>query len=474
LLGGQSAATSYLYDNANRVQSVNGVTYTFNANGNLLNDGVNTYAYDTANRLKTMNSGQPSATSYQYNGLGDRLRQTVNGNTTTFTMDLNTGLTQALSDGTNTYVYGLDRIAQTNITATDYFLGDALGSVRQLIGQTGAITYARAYDPYGVVTQTTGASQTAYGYTGEFTSSNLVYLRSRMYSPGMGRFLTRDTWGGDVNNPMSLNRWNYTSANPINRVDPSGHCFGGSWWDIFNTPPYLGWCSSSTMPSNIPATSTVTPSATFTPTCTPTFMPTLPPTLTPIPTLDTEPWKHDKTYPYDPNLKGIPNWGVNWKTDSIDRATHVWSWVCTAGGWWGPGCPSPIHLGAILLNHEVGEYWDDAKSVQIASTTIRYKLGESIQTIQPSNLAFFTAFFNPQSDLVFDESDWYLLTIFRPIQGMIDEMQRVYNNKQDVFRGPNNQPVIFWWEAIDGDNNSNHALYYQYTNRSGKTIKFGY
>lgn len=49
--------------------------------------------------------------SYVYNGLNDRLQETVNGSTTTFSMDLNAGLTQALSDGTNTYIYGVDRIA---------------------------------------------------------------------------------------------------------------------------------------------------------------------------------------------------------------------------------------------------------------------------------------------------------------------------------------------------------------------------
>jgi hypothetical protein len=38
----------------------------------------------------------------------------------------------------------------------------------------------------------------------------------------MGRFLTRDTWAGDTSMPLSLNRWNYTYANPINYVDPSG------------------------------------------------------------------------------------------------------------------------------------------------------------------------------------------------------------------------------------------------------------
>ncbi|HLO29732.1 MAG TPA: hypothetical protein VK249_11385 [Anaerolineales bacterium] len=158
------SATSYQYDTANRLTSVNGVTYEWDNNGNLRNDGVNTHQYDAANRLQTVTSGQSSVTGFGYNGLGDRLQETVNGNTTTFTMDYNTGLTQALSDGTNTYIYGLDRIAQIN-SGTEYFLGDALGSVRQLTNSNGAITYARAYDPYGVTTETYGASQSAYGYT---------------------------------------------------------------------------------------------------------------------------------------------------------------------------------------------------------------------------------------------------------------------------------------------------------------------
>ena len=225
LLGGLPSTTSYVYDDANRVQSVDGVTYTFDDNGNLLNDGVNTYTYDSANRLTAMTSGQV-AMSYVYNGLGDRLQETMNGQTTVVTMDYNMGLTQALSDGTNTYIYGNGRIAQMNGTATDYFLPDALGSVRQLTDTSGAITYASAYDPYGVVAATSGASGTPYGYTGEYTSNDLVYLRARHYAPAMGRFLTRDTWGGDANIPMSFNRWNYGYGNPVQYTDPTGNC---SW-----------------------------------------------------------------------------------------------------------------------------------------------------------------------------------------------------------------------------------------------------
>jgi hypothetical protein len=43
--------------------------------------------------------------------------------------DLNAGLTQALDDGTNQYLYGNGRLVQLNTTSltTDYFLGDAVG-----------------------------------------------------------------------------------------------------------------------------------------------------------------------------------------------------------------------------------------------------------------------------------------------------------------------------------------------------------
>ncbi len=94
------------------------------------------------------------------------------------------------------YNVGMNCIAQVN-TATDYYITDALGSVHQLTNAGGAVTYARIYDPYGVVTATSGASETPYGYTGEYTTNDLVYLRARHYDPALRRFLTRDTWEGD-------------------------------------------------------------------------------------------------------------------------------------------------------------------------------------------------------------------------------------------------------------------------------------
>jgi RHS repeat-associated protein len=53
--------------------------------------------------------------------------------------------------------------------------------------------------------------------------SGQYYLNARFYDPGTGRFLSEDTYRGDVNNPNSLHLYAYCSNNPINYMDPSGH-----------------------------------------------------------------------------------------------------------------------------------------------------------------------------------------------------------------------------------------------------------
>jgi RHS repeat-associated protein len=228
----QLSVTSYQYDDANRLTNVNGVTYLWDDNGNLLNDGVNAYTYDSANRLKTFMNATTTA-SYSYNGLGDRLQETVNGVTTTFTMDLNTGLTQVLNDGTNTYLYGNGRIAQAGIT-TEYFMSDALGSVRQLTNASGQVTLTKSYTPYGEALSSVGSGTSMYAFTGEQQdASGLTYLRARYYASDTGRFLTRDTWEGDAKRPLSYNKWNYVEGNPTNYTDPSGYWALGNKLEIY-------------------------------------------------------------------------------------------------------------------------------------------------------------------------------------------------------------------------------------------------
>jgi len=226
-----------VYDSANQLTSVGATGYTWDANGNLTNDGGRTYVYNAANRLTGVTqNGQTVNYRYRCNGLSigygsgcesDRVSQTVNGVSTTYVLDQAAGLTQALSDGTNTYLYGNGRIGQVTGMDSAYFLGDALGSVRQLVVQDGAIALVQNYTPYGEVMDSTGKGETAYSFTGEWNTGRLLYLRTRFYSFD-GRFLTRDTWKGDHYSPKSNNAWLYGYANPVGFTDPSGKCPAGT------------------------------------------------------------------------------------------------------------------------------------------------------------------------------------------------------------------------------------------------------
>ncbi|MFM1652556.1 RHS repeat-associated core domain-containing protein [Brevibacillus sp. B_LB10_24] len=45
----------------------------------------------------------------------------------------------------------------------------------------------------------------------------------RYFDPSVGRFISEDTYKGQVENPLSLNRYVYTYNNPLRYFDPTGH-----------------------------------------------------------------------------------------------------------------------------------------------------------------------------------------------------------------------------------------------------------
>ena len=50
-----------------------------------------------------------------------------------------------------------------------------------------------------------------------------VYLRARYYQPAVGRFLTRDTYTGEADEPLSLHFYTYCENDGVNYIDSSGH-----------------------------------------------------------------------------------------------------------------------------------------------------------------------------------------------------------------------------------------------------------
>lgn len=248
--GGQNA--TFGYDKAGNMVSRDGVTRSYNgfnrltndgtnslyydSNGNVTNDGANAYTWDKANRLLSM-----GGSSYAYDGMGNRVEQTENSNTTRYLNDIQAGLTQILTakkrGRENIYVHGpLGVVAmkraeglqygQTNWGEGDWQgwafpLIDGLGSVRTVVDDSGSVVETHEYLPYGGLV---GNAPEDIGFTGEYTDPNgLVYLRARYYNPATATFMSRDSFAGSPMMPMSLNRYAYAHGSPTNYTDPSGH-----------------------------------------------------------------------------------------------------------------------------------------------------------------------------------------------------------------------------------------------------------
>jgi RHS repeat-associated protein len=115
-----------------------------------------------------------------------------------------------------------------NPAGSEYFLPDALGSVRQVVDASGTIVRTQSFDPYGNLLNSNGSTLTSYGFTGEWTDvTGLQYLRARYYSPVTGGFLSRDPFSGSLNQPATLNAYSYVGGNPVRYTDASGRCFDG-------------------------------------------------------------------------------------------------------------------------------------------------------------------------------------------------------------------------------------------------------
>jgi RHS repeat-associated protein len=242
----------YKYDavgnRTNRTSTVSGVgtvsasfngndqltTDTYDSNGSTTGSSGNTYAYDVENHLTNFNNG---AVIFVYDRDGNRVRKTVSGVTTYYLMDDRnpTGHAQVLEEMTTVgstpsrlYTHGLDLISQRQSDGTTHFYGfDGNGNVRFLTTTSATISDTYTYDAFGIQLASTGSTPNSYRYSGQHLDSNLgfYYLRARYMNPATGRFLSRDKFQGDINEPATLHKYLYVANDPLNRIDPSGLLF---------------------------------------------------------------------------------------------------------------------------------------------------------------------------------------------------------------------------------------------------------
>ena len=212
---------SATYDAANRIATWAGQAVAYDANGNLLSDGLTSYAWSARNQLAGL-SGAASA-SFAYDATGQRRAKTTSGSTSYLYDGANAA--QELVGGSPTATVlagGVDEVFQrTEGAGTRAVLTDALGSTVALVDGSGAVQTQYTYEPFGATAASGAASTNPAQFTGrENDGTGLYYYRARYYDPRFQRFISEDPigfGGGDVNLHA------YVGNNPTDYRDPSGH-----------------------------------------------------------------------------------------------------------------------------------------------------------------------------------------------------------------------------------------------------------
>ncbi|MBL8092175.1 MAG: hypothetical protein JNJ43_17715, partial [Anaerolineales bacterium] len=74
--------------------------------------------------------------------------------------------------------------------------------------------------------------------------------KARFYSPVLNRFIQPDTIVPNPVSPQDFNRFSYVINNPINLIDPSGHCYYNGTWIPNGQDGTCSWQSSSNSNDN--------------------------------------------------------------------------------------------------------------------------------------------------------------------------------------------------------------------------------
>jgi RHS repeat-associated protein len=223
--------TDYTTNSMNQYTSAGSTTYRYDLDGNLVEEngpaGLKSYTYDFLNRLVRMETPQ-GVWQYQYDALGNRTSVIANGQVSEFLVDP-IGLGHVLSeyDGTGmriaSYDYGLGLVARGSEGSAAFYDFDGSGSTSGITVGAGSYVNRYSYDPFGKNLLSTETISNRFGFNGQYgissDSDDTRFMRARVYSTEIGRFLSQDPirlQGG------SFNLYGFVNNDPINAVDPSG------------------------------------------------------------------------------------------------------------------------------------------------------------------------------------------------------------------------------------------------------------
>ncbi len=206
------AVSSTSYDAANELTNWNGITLSYDQNGNMLADGDHTLTWDARSQVSSVNG-----IGLQYDAFG---RRSTNLFGTSFLFD-GPNAVQEFSGGTvtdNSITGDVDEtFNRSDSSGTFMPLRDGLGSTIALVNSSGSVTTSYSFDPFGNTSFSGAGSTNPFQYAGrENELDGLYYYRARYYDPLLGRFVSEDPIGF----AGGMNKYAYVDDSATNDSDP--------------------------------------------------------------------------------------------------------------------------------------------------------------------------------------------------------------------------------------------------------------
>ncbi len=223
---------SYSATGGDRLKAYNGEVCSYDVLGNPTVYRGKTVTWSHVNRMDSYNG-----INYTYNYAGIRTGKTVNGVLTKYYYADEDLLGEDNGTRKITYIHGVDGIsAFKKGNEVYYYLKNQLGDVYAITDASGNIVAKYEYDAFGnhKVLNPDGTENTNASFIGNINpiryrsyyydvETGLYYLQSRYYDPETGRFITADSIEYlDLENVNGLNLYSYCGNNPVMYVDPSG------------------------------------------------------------------------------------------------------------------------------------------------------------------------------------------------------------------------------------------------------------
>ena len=231
----------YQANELNQYTNINqgAVEPVYDLDGNMTQLGPWAYDWDGENRLISVSSNGVPVVQNQYDYMSRRVMKATATQTNTFLYDGWNLVREDLGAATpssRSYVWGLDLSGTLQgaggvggllaILSSDSCLltpaYDANGNIADLVDDAGIIAAHYEYDPFGnsIVQSGDYADDNPFRFSTKYCDDDtgLYYYGIRFYSPGLGRFLSRDPIG----ELGGHNLYVFVRNNAIKHIDPFG------------------------------------------------------------------------------------------------------------------------------------------------------------------------------------------------------------------------------------------------------------